>query len=213
MGLETAIIGSAALGAGAGVFGQNEAKKAQGKQKKGLQSLTWDYERARLGELEQGLGEQERLLKQSNREELEGGEEAIQRFEGAGSQAIEDQSQRALGGIQSSMSDRGLSGSSVQGNARIGVGRAASRAYMSLGEMVSAQRQNLAARRAAGTARLGQLRAFRAQARNNILGDSLNILAGFQANQQPIVQQPQLGGFGQGLGYLASQKYQQPGTV
>lgn len=213
MGFETAILGSAALGAGAGLFGASEQKSAQGKQQSKLNKTVWDYERAQLGNIEQGVGEQERLTKQANREEVEGGEDAIQRFEGAGSQAIQDQSAQAQGAITSGLSDRGLLGTSVAGNAALGVGRAASRSYITLGEAVSGMRQNLAQRRAAGTNRLGALKGYRAQARNNVLAQSLGILAGYQANQQPVSQTPDFSGLGQGAGFLAGMNYKQPGTV
>ena len=64
----------------------------------------------------------------------------------------------------------------------------------------------VAARRAAGTARMGQLKAYKSQAKNQVLGQSLSALVGFQASQTPIVQNPDLSGLGYGLGLLAANK-------
>ena len=66
MGLETAIIGSAVLGTAGGIFGQDQAQKAQKKGGKKLEKYVGQYEQAQLGNIEQGIGEQERLMKQAN---------------------------------------------------------------------------------------------------------------------------------------------------
>lgn len=207
MGLETALIGSAALGTAGGIFGQEQAKKAQKGQSKSLKKQVSQYEQAQLGNIEQGIGEQERLLSEANRIELEGGEDAIRRFEGAGAQGIEDERQRAVGAGQAALSSRGLLGSSAQANLAIGAGRAASRAYTSLGEAVSSMRQNLAGRRAAGLNRMGALKAYKATAKNNVLANSLGILAGYTANQTPVSSGVDFSGFGQAAGLYAGLRY------
>lgn len=201
MGIETALIGSALLGTAGGIYGSEQEKKKA----KGLSGTVKSYERRQLDEIEQGYGEQERLLRQANREELEGAEDAVSRFEGAGAQAIEDERARAVGAGRAGLASRGLLGSSVGANLSLAAGRAASRSYMSLGEAVSGMRQNLAARRAQGTQRLGALRGYRSQARNSVLSQSLGVLGQYAATQQSQV--PNFAGIGQGLGLLAGLGY------
>lgn len=198
MGLETALIGSAAIGAAGGMFGADQARHEGQRHRRRVRKAA----KRQLANLEQGLGEQERLLLRANREELQGGEEAITRFEQAGAQAIKDETGRAVGAGRGALSSRGLLGSSVEGNLRLGAGRAASRDFMSLGEAVSGLRQSLAARRAAGSMRLGALRAYRATARNEILGQEVALAGGLSANSstQPL----DLSGFGNALGLYAA---------
>lgn len=202
MGVETAVLGGGALVAGA--FGQHEANKKQKKNQGLLTRYVQDYEATQLGNLEQGVGEQERLLLKSLRIQDKGSEDAINRAEIEGGKAIEREGAAAGGQARAALGGSGLLGGSADANLRLAVGRNKSLGYATLGERVAAMRQNLEQQRAVGLQKVGALKGYRAQGRNQILANSANMLAGFHGSQQYSSQGVDLSGLGMLMGYAST---------
>lgn len=199
----TAALGVGVASAGAGAYGQHKASKAQAEAARRARMDIFEHRNLQLTELEQGLGEQERLLKKALREENVGIEESINRFEGTASRNIERERGRAMGEVKSALAGSGLFGSSVQGNLNLGVSRQTSDRYTTLGEAVAGMRTALAQKQGMGQRELGSLRAYKSQAKQGVYGNAQALLAGQAASQNYTAQQPDFGGIGAMLGLAA----------
>lgn len=187
-----AVLAAAAV---AGAAQQHSQRTAQRKQKHELTDLTNDQ----ISELNQGLGQQEALQKQANKAGAVGFDanaKDINRYEGAGQEQIGRDAQAAQGNVNANMAQAGLTGSTVGANAQLGVARQSMAAQSELGRIASGMRsQNTLAQgqqKAQGLEKLGQLSAYRANARNAIVQQYWQHIG----NQNITSQQPSFGGLG-----------------
>lgn len=170
MGAAGAIGGGLALGA----YGQYEANKANRRNRRTLGGL----KNQQLANLDPALAAQEGYLKRAIREEESGMAADESRFEQRTMQGVEDATQSAIGDATAGLASTGSLGSGLASQVRAGIGRQSIRARTDSQLAISALRGQNRMRRAGNLRELGAFQAYKANARNNILGGYGAQLAG-----------------------------------
>jgi hypothetical protein len=210
MGSAAVPIASAAVSGVAGAQQQKKLKTNEKNRKKELLGL----QQGMLDTVNQSYAEQLPLLKQAGKAAQGGYLSMIadaNRQEGEGMKGAERFFQQALGSATGNAASRGLLGSSVNANMRLGAARQASLAMtdaqLAASKLRSSAQIGLGQAKAGGLNALAGLSAYRAGGINQALLPYF----GFLSNVQYGAQQPSAGNLGSLMGSLS--QYKQPGTV
>lgn len=180
-------VGAAAGSAALGYQQQKKIKKAQKGQKQDL----LDLQRQMFENLDPALAAQEGFIKKANKASQEGFQSALDdadRVEAQGTRDVNSYFNQAVGETTGNSASRGLLGSSVAGNMRLGAARSTSRALSDVQVAASKLRTGaalgLGAAKAQSFNRLGDFEAYRANSRNAILSGLWDYVAGQQFHAQ-----------------------------
>lgn len=205
MGVETAILGSAALGAGTSFLGAQDANKKNKKNQKLAQAAIAQQRADSLPLLAEG----EAYTRKSADALTSGFDDAaaqIERTNALGQRDIGDAKVRAQGEVSQRLTDRGLGGTTIGEQATQGVGRAYARDMADFSSRMGQLRASLAQQRAqAKSQAYGQLAQFQAYKRN-ALADPLRQQAELAGNTVYGSNPVDLSGFGSLAALYGSQK-------
>lgn len=157
-----------------GAYGQYEANKANRRNRRTLGGL----KNKMLANLDPALAAQEGYLKSAIRDEESGMAADEGRFEARVGQDVADSTAQATGQATSGLAQTGMLGSGLAATTRAGIGRQSARARTDAQIAISALRGQNRMRRAANKRELGAFQAYKANAKNNILGGYGSQIAG-----------------------------------
>jgi len=205
VGVETAILGSAVLGAGSSFLGAQDAKK-QNKKNQKLAAAAIAQQRADSLPL---LAEGEAYTRKQADALTSGFDESaaqIERTSALGQRDLGDARVRAGGETAQRLTDRGLGGTTIGEQATQGVGRAYARDMADFSSRMGQLRASLAQQRAQAKSRAyGQLAQFQAYKRN-ALADPLRQQAELAGNTVYGSNPVDLSGFGSLAALYGSQR-------
>lgn len=210
MGVETALIGSALIGAGTSAHASSQQKKAQKKQDKKSVQAGADMRRAIAPSLALGEHYTGKAMRAGDKGYDEA-ERQVSRSEGMGLRDLRDERTRAAGEITSGLQNSGLYNTTVAGNAQRGLSSSYARSMTDFQTRMGALRAEIARQRAAtkasGLGQLAQFQAFKSGALSGTFG-AQNAQASQPVNFQ--YQQPDFSGLGAYLALSGGQQGASP---